>query len=190
MHKKILYALILLFLVNSTNVIAGKSIPLDFEDKEGYLIPLYKGDRIYFEFDGDNHTIILDDIKEKRVEFDIFIYQNDAKKSGENNLIYAFLDIYRVLKLDLDRDGLYDFEMDISDFDNNKAIIEINKINEVKNNTDFADLMKSKDKNIENVPFYKDNKFRIIIGFIIVLTIIIAIISKYIRNNDNRWSYH
>ena len=91
--RKIGILLIFSLILVSSFVYAGRSIPLDFNDKESYIIPLYKGDRVYFEFENDVHSVILDDIKNNRIELDIFLYQMGKFKKQPPQ--YAFLDIYR-----------------------------------------------------------------------------------------------
>ncbi|MBU2639587.1 MAG: hypothetical protein KKG75_02645 [Nanoarchaeota archaeon] len=128
--KKLSILITFLVLVTCVIVNAGKSIPLDFNERESYIIALYKGDRVYFEFDNDVHSVILDDIKDNRIELDIFLYQDT--KFNKHPPQYAFLDIYRTLKIDTNKDLTYDFEIKMDSFDEKKAILTFTKTNEKK----------------------------------------------------------
>lgn len=194
--KKILGILIFISLISISNVSGGKSIFLDFNEKESYIIPMFLSDRIVFEFEGDKHSIILDEIKERRVEFDVFIYQEKNKKikEGEDRdaPIYAFIDTVNLLKFDLNRDDTFDLELDLLDFDSKKALVEITKINEIKEDTlgspTNVNRNNTKDSNIKN-----NNKFNnkwILMGVAIIVIIVLfgILIDRFTGNM--KWSYH
>ncbi|MAF51265.1 MAG: hypothetical protein CMH64_04205 [Nanoarchaeota archaeon] len=190
--KKLTILFLIFIVLLSSSVYASKSIPLDFESKERYIVPLYKGDRVFFEFNDDNHTIILDEIRSNRVEFDMFIYQNDAKESGNSNLIYSSLDTYRTLRLDLDRDNIHDFEIRMSDFDDAKAILEFSKISKPKPGVEIVDLLEDDKEDVEDEvvvreAFYKDPRFLIGLGVIALIFVLISIIDRYVRGKKETY---
>ena len=100
--------------MSSSVVLGGKSIPLDFDERDSYTVAMFKSDRIFFEYDNDVHSIILDEVLSTRVEFDIFIYQNT--KFNKENPNYAFLDTVHTLRLDMERDNIHDFEIKLNDY--------------------------------------------------------------------------
>lgn len=182
----VLLMLSLLLFMNSSE--AGKTIPLDFEEKESYIIPLFLKDRVIFEFDNDNHSIILDEIKDTRLEFDLFIYleRNKAIKEGEKRdpPDYVFTDTKSLLKFDLNRDDVFDFVLDVYDYDSKKALIEIKKIEEEKDS-----IIPVVNKNPDNPDWDKRFIWWIISFVLIILAIIITIIiNKLVR--ESKWSYH
>jgi hypothetical protein len=170
------FILLFCFILSISLVYSGRSIPLDFDDQESYILPIYVGDRVYFEFDDDVHSIILDGTKENRVEFDIFLYQNT--KFNNQPPQYAFLDLYRDLKLDIDRDKVFDFNIDLDSFDANKAILIISKINEEKNVVNPLDMEENN---------FEFNMYFVIGGGIIVCFIILFLVNKYVISKKNTY---
>ena len=188
--KKVLMILLLILLVNVSDTNAGKIIPLDFNERESYVIPIYLTDAIMFEFDGDSHTIILDEIKDRRVEFDVFIYQERNKKIeiGEDRdvPIYAFADTVNLLKFDLNRDGVFDLKLDVLDYDPQKALIELTKIDETKENTIISPI-NTNNSNVEK-KFYNNTLFLMSVVALIIIILLIIILNKI--KKDKKWSYH
>ena len=158
----------------SSLVSAGKSIPLDFEDRDSYIVAMYKSDRVFFEFDGDVHSVILDDVKENRVELDVFLYQNTKFKNHPPR--YAFLDLYRDLKIDANKDRIFDLNIDMESFDNDKAIFIFTKISEEKE----GGFEKKEEEIPEVYVFYND--WRVIAGVVILIGIVILfLVGNYVR---------
>ena len=188
--KKVLMVLLLILLVNVSDTNAGKIIPLDFNERESYVIPFYLADAITFEFDGDSHTIVLDEIKERRVEFDVFIYQERNKKidKGEDRdvPIYVFADTVNLLKFDLNRDGVFDFKLDVLDYDPQKALIELTKIDEIKEDT-ISSPININNSNAEK-KFYKNTWFLVSVVVLIIIILLIIILNKI--KKDKKWSYY
>ena len=184
--KKILIV-ILILLINFNIVHAGRSITLNFDEQISYIIPLYEKDRIVFGFDDDNHTLILDEIKERRVEFDVFIYQERNKNIKEGDErdapIYAFADTVNLLKFDLNRDGVFDFKLDVLDYDQQKALIELTRIEEIKENTIGPPV----DLNPKNKAY--NNIWLLSGGVVLILVIFLVIILNKFKKNK-KWSYH
>ena len=185
--KKIL-TVILVLLTNLSIVDAGRSLPLNFEEQTSYIIPLYEKDRVVFDFDGDSHSIVLDEIKERRVEFDVFIYQERNKKikEGEDRdaPIYAFADTVNLLKFDLNRDKIYDFKLDVLDFDQKKALIELTKTDETKEGVIGSPINSNPEKKsyIYNPWIWGGT---IALFLIIIFGILLSKVKK-----DKTWSYH
>lgn len=188
---KRLLILLFILLANIDYSEAGRSLYLDFESKDSYFIPMIKSDRIYFEFDGDNHTIILDDIKDKRVEFDIFMYQekNKYETSEEKKMPvqYVFLDVAHILKLDLNRDDIHDFEIGLKDFDrpSGKALVTFKRIEEK------SEYYKPINKNIEEGAPINKNTWLVAASVILVIFILIVIgFIKTRKDNQKKGVYY
>ena len=182
--KKTLFALFfIIFLLLISYAYAGKSILLDFNEKDSYIIPMYKGDRVYFEFENDNHTVILDDIKPNRIELDIFLYQNT--KFNKHPPQYAFLDVYRDLKIDANKDNVYEFKIKMNDFDSKKAILTFTRINEKKENVIGSNITKNPVIENKEIGTLKLINMRYVIAVIIIIVaiiIFIILLSNYMKN--------
>jgi hypothetical protein len=170
--KKLFLLFIILF--NISLVFAGKSIELDFEARDDYLVPLYKGDRVYFEFDGETHSIILDELLDNRIELDLFLYQDDKLK-GENPK-YAFMDTSHNLRLDTNLDDIYDFEVVLNDYDDEKALIKFVKI-------DIPKYLKTEEMYV----FYKDPKIIGVLAGILAILIAISLIDRAVKKNKGTY---
>jgi hypothetical protein len=180
--RRVIFLFIMLILASSF-VYAGKSLPLDFYERESYLVTMYKGDRVFFEFDGENHSIILDEIKSNRVELDVFLYQD--KKLKHQNPNYAFLDTERELRLDTNRDDIFDFIIKLNDFDPDKGLFEFTKVSIPKyaNNIPVEEVDSAPEERENDIQekFYQDKIFIGILGAIVLLLALIYLVDNYIR---------
>ena len=120
--KKILFLMI--FLLSLSIVNAGKTIPLDFDLRDDYLVPMNVGDRVSFNLKGSEHTIILDKINIKTIELDIFLFLET-----KHTPFYVFIDKEHSSKIDFERDGDKDLLVKLISFDDKKAIIEFRNLN-------------------------------------------------------------
>tara|TARA_Y100000034_G_scaffold136803_1_gene215932 strand:+ start:2409 stop:2939 length:531 start_codon:yes stop_codon:yes gene_type:complete len=175
--------------MSSSVVLGGKSIPLDFDERDSYTVAMFKSDRIFFEYDNDVHSIILDEVLSTRVEFDIFIYQNT--KFNKENPNYAFLDTVHTLRLDMERDNIHDFEIKLNDFDTDRgsAIVEFSKISipKIGDDIDLDDEDIKEDIDDNGEVFYRSTGFFTVIGVIIVLIIIISLIDSVIKRRKETY---
>tara|TARA_Y100000310_G_C20521294_1_gene733803 strand:+ start:159 stop:653 length:495 start_codon:yes stop_codon:yes gene_type:complete len=97
----------------------GRTFDLDFNVKEEYDLWLQKSDRVRFEYGEYNHTIITDEIKNKTVEIDVFLFL----ERGLHTPHYAYITEDHDLGLDFDKDGAHEMGIGISkiEMDNGKA---------------------------------------------------------------------
>jgi len=163
--KRVLFLIALLLMFSAVE--AGRSIPLDFNQKDSYTIPMILGDRVSFNLKGD-HTIILDKINKESVELDVFLFLET-----KHNPYYVFIDKQHSSKIDFERDGNKDLLIRLISFDDEKAIIE------------FTNLNPGQDKEIKiEIMNYL---YWIIAGviFIILLIILYFKAKKSQRDNEN-----
>jgi len=123
--KRVLFLIALLLMFSAVE--AGRSIPLDFNQKDSYTIPMILGDRVSFNLKGD-HTIILDKINKESVELDVFLFLET-----KHNPYYVFMDMNHSSKVDFERDGKKDLLIRLISFDDKKAIIEFTNLNPGQN---------------------------------------------------------
>ena len=184
MKKVLILLLFCIILASSSTVYGGKSIFLDFEDREQYIVPLFKGDRVYFEYDGDEHTVILDELKVKsgRIELDIFLYQKGKFKHA--NPSYAPLDPGHSLRIDIDKDDFFDLIIDLDDFDKDKAILRFSSSEQYKYVNLTTVVKPTNGGNVittDEKKFYEDFGVLGVVFGIVVLVVVVLVIDSLIR---------
>jgi len=157
--KKFLIFIILLLSLSIVNAGMGKTIPLDFELRDSYVVPMNLYDRVSFNLKGSEHTIILDKINKETIELDVFLFL-EIKHAP----FYVFIDKEHSSKIDFERDGKKDLLVKLISFDNEKAIIE------------FTNL------SIEEKDEFSFNYFYWIIGIMILIIGIFLIYFKFRKN--------
>jgi len=157
--KKFLIFVILLLSLNIVNADMGKTIPLDFDLRDSYIVPMYVSDRVSFNLKGSEHTIILDKINIKTIELDVFLFLET-----KHNPYYVFIDKEHNSKIDFERDGDKDLLIKLVSFDDKKAIIEFTNlnVNETKNKFEFI-----------------SNFVYLVIGVVILIVILIFIFLRF-----------
>jgi len=162
--KKILFFIVLLLSLNIVN--AGKTIPLDFNLRDSYVVPMYISDRVAFNLNNGDHTIILDKINVKTIELDVFLFL-DTKHAP----FYTFIDKEHNSQIDFERDGEKDLLVKLISFDEKKAIIEFRNLSIKEEENKFEFLF--------NFVFW-------IIGIIVLITILILIYFKFRNTRINK----
>ncbi len=132
--KKFLIFIILILSLNIVSAGMGRTIPLDFNLRDNYIVPMYISDRVAFNLKGSEHTIILDKINIETIELDVFLFL-ETKHAP----FYTFISPKQSSKVDFERDGEKDLLIKLISFDEKKAIIEFTNLNvkEEKNSLEF-----------------------------------------------------
>ena len=159
--KKVLFFIILILSLNIVSAGMGKTIPLDFNLRDDYIVPMYVSDRVAFNLKDSEHTIILDKINIKTIELDVFLFLET-----KHNPYYTFISLKQNSQIDFERDGEKDLLVKLISFDEKKAIIEFRNLNvNEKNKFEF----------IFNFVYY-------IIGGIILIIVLFLIYFKLRKN--------
>jgi hypothetical protein len=171
---------ILILVLDGVYADGGETFRLDFNLNERYDLWMDLGDRVLFEYGGNNHTIILDAIKNNNVEIDIFLFLEE----GLNPPHYAYLTEEFDNRLDFDRDGNKELSLRLGglDIENDKANIIIQRL-EAWDKDKIIELGEGEASFDENV---KPSSFPIypVLGIVILIIILVGIVNRIRKDRD------
>lgn len=168
MKKTLVY--LFLVLICLSYVFAGTSYKLDFSEEDTLLFGLEEKDRIEFELNEGTHTIILDKVKEDKIDLDVFLFIDRKEKQTP---FYVTINNKKTLRLDLDKDGNSDLLIGLAKTFGNKAELIFKKPTDVVDNQITG-------QTISNIPKSKNYTgfIGVLIGLIVILCVFLIVWNK------------